>query len=92
MHLVKAGLIGQIQTLGWKVQFDGHHQFEDISVEHDPPQGILKRPKLVSTICENVSKAVGKHIHNGALPLTLGGDHSLVSWYLTSHVNNNPSL
>lgn len=79
IHLVKAGLIDQISTLGWKVKFDGHHQFEDITVANDPPEGIVKRPRLVSSICKSVSDVVGAHVHNGVLPVTLGGDHSLVS-------------
>jgi arginase len=78
LHLIEAGLIDQVSTLGWKVHFD-NHQFEDISIEQDPPSGIVKRPRLVSKICESVAKAVGEHVHNGVLPLTLGGDHSLVS-------------
>jgi len=79
LHLIQAGLIDQLSTLGWNVRFGGHHQFEDISVEQDPPNGIVKRPRLVSKICESVAKAVGDHVHNGIIPLTLGGDHSLVS-------------
>jgi arginase len=78
LHLIQAGLIDQVSTLGWNVRFDGHH-FEDVSVEQDPPSGIVKRPRLVSKICESLAKAVSGHVHDGVLPLTLGGDHSLVS-------------
>jgi arginase len=76
--MVEAGLITQLADLGWKVKFDGHHQFEDISTASDPPIGRVKNPRLVSRVTEAVSLAVGKHIHNGELPVTLGGDHSLV--------------
>ncbi|KAJ3515740.1 hypothetical protein NLJ89_g1568 [Agrocybe chaxingu] len=77
IHLVEAGLIGQLEELGWKVKFDGHHQFEEINAAADPPIGILKNPRLVSRVTEAVAKAVGAHAAQGELPLTLGGDHSL---------------
>ncbi|KAG1803858.1 Ureohydrolase [Suillus plorans] len=37
IHLVQAGLINQVEELGWHVVFDGHHQFEDVS---PPPNSI----------------------------------------------------
>lgn len=61
------------------MQFDGHHQFEEIDTESDPPIGKLRNPRLVSRVCEAVAKVVGDHAKKGQLPLTLGGDHSLVS-------------
>ena len=79
IHIVEAGLIDQLKELGWNVEFDGHHQFEEIAAENDPPVGKLKNPRLVSRVCESVAKAVGGHAKKGQLPLTLGGDHSLVS-------------
>ncbi|KAH9945829.1 Ureohydrolase [Epithele typhae] len=36
IHLVAAGLPEQLTELGWKVLFDGHHQFDQISAEDDP--------------------------------------------------------
>ncbi|KAK7694014.1 hypothetical protein QCA50_003590 [Cerrena zonata] len=78
IHLVEAGLPQQLTELGWKVEFDGHHQFESVSAENDPPIGKLKNPRLVSNVCKAVAEAVGGHIKKGQLPLTLGGDHSLV--------------
>jgi len=59
------------------VRFDGHHQFEDISAEVDPPIGKLKNPRLVSKVTEAVARVVGDHATRGFLSLTLGGDHSL---------------
>lgn len=76
--MVEAGLIDQITGLGWKVKFDGHHQFEEVDAQVDPPIGILKNPRLVSRVTEAVAKVVGSHVKNGELPITLGGDHSLV--------------
>lgn len=79
IHLVQAGLLDQVASLGWKVEFNGHHQFEDLTVENDPPNGIVKRPRLVSKVCESLAAEVGASAANGELPVTLGGDHSLVS-------------
>jgi arginase len=78
VHLVEAGLIYQLKELGWQVKFDGHHQFEDISIQSDASQGIVKRPRLVSSVTNAVAETVGAHARAGRLPLTIGGDHSLV--------------
>ena len=45
----------------------------------DPDIGRMKKPRLVSAVCERVAKEVGAIAGKGWLPLTLGGDHSLVS-------------
>ena len=79
IHLIKAGVITDLEGLGWKVKFDGHHQFEEINAANDPPIGILKNPRLVSRVNESVAKVVAEHGSKGELPVTLGGDHSLVS-------------
>lgn len=76
--MVEAGLVQQLTELGWEVKFDGHHQFEEINTIDDPPIGKLKNPRLVSRVTESVAKVVGGHAKNGELPVTLGGDHSLV--------------
>lgn len=47
--------------------------------EADPDIGRMKKPTLVSAVCERVGKEVGDIAKKGWLPLTLGGDHSLVS-------------
>lgn len=80
IHLVHAGLPKQLEALGWNVQFDGHHQFLEIDSQlaDDPPIGMLKNPRRVSRVCQAVAKVVGAHAKAGQLPLTLGGDHSLV--------------
>jgi arginase len=44
----------------------------------DPDIGRMKKPRLVSAVCERVASEVGAAAKQGALPLTLGGDHSLV--------------
>ncbi|KAG1771117.1 hypothetical protein EV702DRAFT_1049141 [Suillus placidus] len=93
IHLVQAGLINQVEELGWHVVFDGHHQFEDIS---PPPNGIqvnatsdaaidtlnasimkLRSPLFIAQVCESVASAVQAHAEMGHLLVTLGGDRSL---------------
>ena len=86
IRLVEAGLVQSIESLGWKVSFDGHHQFEEIDAENDPPIGKLKNPRLVSQVCKAVSTAVGEHAKKGELPVTIGGDHSLVSLVSSSSI------
>ncbi|KAG2071999.1 Ureohydrolase [Suillus decipiens] len=80
IHLVQAGLINQVEELRWRVVFDGHYQFEDIS---PLPNGIqvnattddTKSPLLVAQVCESVASAVQARAKMGHLPVTLGGDH-----------------
>lgn len=76
--MIDAGLVEQLVGLGWKVNFGGHHEFENIKAEDDPPIVILKNPRLVSRVSQYVAKAVTSHVSKGHLPITLGGDHSLV--------------
>ncbi|KIM60652.1 hypothetical protein SCLCIDRAFT_1216715 [Scleroderma citrinum Foug A] len=90
IHLVEAGLITQLEELGWHVLFDGHHQFEEISTASDPPIGILKNPRLVSHVCECVANVAGEHVRNGHLPVTLGGDHSLAMGTISGTLNSYP--
>jgi arginase len=75
--MVNAGLVDQLRGLGWVVEFDGHHQFEDIATEFDPPIGKLRNPRLVSKVTQAVARVTGGHAARGSLSLTLGGDHSL---------------
>jgi len=77
IKLVEAGLIDQIKALGWNVEYGGHHQFEEIHTDQDPPAGVVKRPRLVSRVTKEVAQVIAYHIKAGRLPVTLGGDHSL---------------
>lgn len=94
--LIQAGLIAQLEELGWSVSFEGHQQFEDVNAwlesGEDGEVGKMKNPKSVCEVNKRVSQVVGKHAKEGRLPLTLGGDHSLVSvclcvcaWFETWH-------
>lgn len=90
IHMVEAGLVGQLQGLGWRVKFDGHHQFEEIKAADDPPIGVLKNPKLVSRVTQSVAKVIGDHIAKGELPVTLGGDHSLALGTISGTLSAHP--
>jgi arginase len=39
----------------------------------------MKNAQLVSAVCERLAGVVGEHAKRGELPVTVGGDHSLVS-------------
>ncbi|KAI5449572.1 Arginase, catabolizes arginine to ornithine and urea [Naganishia albida] len=43
----------------------------------DPPIGNMKKPRLVSSVCEKLSGVVKGYAERGVMPVTLGGDHSL---------------
>ncbi|KIM72218.1 hypothetical protein PILCRDRAFT_829919 [Piloderma croceum F 1598] len=90
IHLVNAGLTNQLTELGWNVQFDGHHQFEEISAASDPPIGKLRNPRLVSKVTEAVAKTVGAYAKKGQLPVTLGGDHSLALGTISGTLSAHP--
>ncbi|KAF8911040.1 arginase [Gymnopilus junonius] len=90
IRLIEAGIIKDLEGLGWKVKFDGHHQFEDISATNDPPIGILKNPRLVSRVTQSVAKVVGDHVAKGELPVTLGGDHSLAMGTISGTLSKYP--
>ncbi|KAJ7172039.1 Ureohydrolase [Mycena filopes] len=90
IHMVEAGLVEQLTELGWKVKFDGHHQFEEVNAITDPPIGKLKNPRLVSAVTEAVAKVVGGHAKKGELPVTLGGDHSLAMGTISGTLDAHP--
>lgn len=77
--LVEAGIVGQLEALGWAVNFEGHQHFEDVnqSIQKDDDIGKMKNPRTVSEVCSRVAKLVEASAKSGTVPLTLGGDHSL---------------
>jgi arginase len=38
----------------------------------------MKNAQLVSDVCQRLAEVVGTHAGRGELPVTIGGDHSLV--------------
>lgn len=91
--LVEAGLIGQLEELDWKVNFTGHQHFEDVndSLKDDGDIGNMKLPRTVSEVCKRVAKVVESASRNGSVPLTLGGDHSLVSLFDIAYDRSKPT-
>ncbi|KAK0521713.1 Arginase, catabolizes arginine to ornithine and urea [Tilletia horrida] len=91
ISLVEAGLVQQIEQLGYSVRFDGHNQFDPANrlLLDDADIGKMKFPRTVSGVAKSVADIVSKHALAGELPLTLGGDHSLalgtVSGVLRAH-------
>ncbi|KAI8585375.1 hypothetical protein BDZ88DRAFT_466974 [Geranomyces variabilis] len=79
-RLVEHGLIDQIKSLGWKVDFDEKFPtYENLKpeAEEDRVHGILKNVAHVAHVTKSVAESVEKVVKTGALALTLGGDHSL---------------
>lgn len=93
--LVERGLLSQLSELGWNVHYEGPAEFDDIpyinpnqpgtatkkerEVLPDPDIGRMKKPRLVSAVNQRAMEIIRDHAMEGRLPLTLGGDHSLVS-------------
>merc|ERR1711939_55233 len=77
IEIIEAGLLDDIKNLGWDVDFESHQKFEPLDPQEDPDIGIMKKPRLVSRTCKEVSEAVYNAADKGNLVLTLGGDHSL---------------
>lgn len=91
--LVERGLLSQLSELGWNVHYEGPAEFDDIpyinpnqpgasngrEVLPDPDIGKMKKPRLVSAVNQRAMEIIRDHAMEGRLPLTLGGDHSLVS-------------
>lgn len=77
--LVQAGICKQLQSLGWNVEFNGHHSFDHLNegIASDTDIGNMKLPRTVSAVTKQVAATVESHAKQGKLPLTLGGDHSL---------------
>lgn len=81
---MKAGLLDQLAALGWDVVFNeaSINEVREMAcsdAETDADIGKMHCPRAVSAVNERVSEDVASIIERGHLPLTLGGDHSLVS-------------
>lgn len=76
--LLDCGLIPQLEKLGWRVEHDGAiHTFEELRPESDPNDGVVKNPRFVGRVAEEVNRCVADQLKKGNVALTLGGDHSL---------------
>ncbi|RUS12520.1 hypothetical protein BC937DRAFT_87667 [Endogone sp. FLAS-F59071] len=77
IRLVEFGLIDQLKSMGWTVEFEGHRDYAALRPTSDPDSGKLKRPRYVSVVTKAVSEQVEAHARRGNMVLTLGGDHSI---------------
>jgi arginase family enzyme len=57
---------------------DPRLSFEPDLPNGDADIGVMKKPRLVSEVNRRLAKRVGETVQKGWLPVTLGGDHSLV--------------
>ncbi|KAL1407777.1 Arginase, catabolizes arginine to ornithine and urea [Vanrija albida] len=77
-HLVEAGLLKQLQSLGWHVEYsEGAVDQLLATVKSDADIGKMKQPRAVSAVTKQLAADVAAVAQGGKLPLTLGGDHSL---------------
>lgn len=75
-------MLDQLRALGWDVSFNQEALDEVRALanqDNDGDIGKIHKPRAVSAINERVADDVAAIQERGALPLTLGGDHSLVS-------------
>lgn len=81
-RIIQAGLLDQLTALGWNVSYNDK-SIADVKElakqEDDADIGKIHKPRAVSAVNERVADDVAAIQARGALPLTLGGDHSLVS-------------
>lgn len=68
----------------------GDNKVELVAALPDPPIGNMKKPRLVSSVCERVSQHVGGYARQGQLPVTLGGDHSLAMGTVSGTMSKYP--
>lgn len=92
--LVEAGLPRQLEQLGWHVEFTGHQNFEAVAppdlVVKDTDLDGMKKPRTVSAITKHVADVVAGHSKAGKIPVTLGGDHSLVRYFFEPNTAASP--
>lgn len=93
-HIVDAGVVKQLSSLGWNVNFPGHLPLDELTEQfasNDPVVGVVRNSRAVSAASKAVSDAVFSVEQQGQLALTLGGDHSLaigtISGTLRAHPN-----
>jgi arginase len=77
--MLKAGLLDQLQNLGWVVhcaeKLQNYEQFR--SDENDDSHPIVRNVKYVSKVTQAVREKIKTVCKKGHLALTLGGDHSI---------------
>jgi arginase len=78
LQLIEYGLIEQLESLDWTVDWDQKMpHYEQFHVTEDPQIGKLRKPRFVGETTHIVSNQVKAVAEKGEFALTLGGDHSL---------------
>lgn len=90
--LLQAGLLDQLTSLGWKIDFDGNLSLASSLPTQDPPMGKMKNPRSVSEMTKQVASIVSQKAKSGSIPLTLGGDHSLGLATVLGSLSAHPDL
>jgi hypothetical protein len=76
-RLVEAGILNQIEELGYTVAHEANNDLEDLRPTQDPDTLGLKQPKFVSAVTKRTAKQIQDSANKGNFVLTLGGDHSI---------------
>lgn len=75
--LLNHGLMDQIKQSGWDAQLLQDLDVLALKPAEDPPIGIMKNTRFVSSVTKKLSEVCGRSAATGGLTLTIGGDHSL---------------
>lgn len=75
-HLLDAGMLSQLESLGYTPELTN---LKFVTPEKDPDCGHIKNPKTVSSVTNQIYKAVSKAARSSStsVTLTVGGDHSI---------------
>lgn len=79
LKLVEAGLVSDIEALGYAVTVEGL-DLPVVAAAEDPDIGKLKKPRLVSKTNQVVAQAVGKHAKAGRIAGARSGLQPVETW------------
>ena len=84
-YVMKAGLLKQIEQMDFKVVFTGDkiQHYTEIIPQADEPIGIIKRPRTVGRVNQELADQVYQHAKAGRIALQIGGDHSMAIGTIT---------
>ncbi|KAI8092471.1 arginase [Halteromyces radiatus] len=76
--IIELGLLTQIETMGWKANYENNDDITSLCPKEDPVVMNLKNPKYVSAATHRLSQQIYERarLHDQFI-LTLGGDHSI---------------
>lgn len=92
--LLEFGLLNDIKSLGWEYTVADPLQDLDTAAmksNADDTYKNCKRPHMVSECCKRIYNAMEDSYKNDALPLTVGGDHSIGMSTISAFINKYPN-